>query len=562
MRTHRGLCFTFLLLLWGATACSNDEDAGSNDSGVVEDTGTGGGDGSTGADAAFGCTPSGGACTAALAGDCCSGTCGSNELCVQTDFCGNAGTPCDTANDCCTLRCVNQSCDGNFCDPIGAGCTSNDDCCSGVCGSGGACEALPPGPGGETCGTIGETCTSTAGCCSTNCRSGLCAPAFSCQADGDICRGNSDCCGNVCSATSPSTPGRCERVTGGGAGGCTQGGNPCESGTGCCSRICIDLGSGAKVCQIAGGCRLTGTSCTDDQSCCGGGSNPNGSVVCEGAPNGRCDNGQSCNPVGNICGAPVLPSGGSINASQNCCDGRKEVCKLDTSGIPRCFGGCPDNNCDQDCPTGLNPDDPNCCLGAGEACQFRDQCCGRSPCLPDTQGVLRCTAATVCKPLGTACSPTSTDPLEACCAGTSCLATADVDVFACQNATPPPPPPDADAGVSDDAGTVPQCLANGAACSAGVNCCTGICENQACGIPQSCNPLGGACTASADCCSLLFCDVPPGQTSGACRQGNACASPGQACSPNQACCSGLVCFRTGSVSPCDGTTRCSCSLSL
>ena len=31
--------------------------------------------------------------------------------------------------------------------------------------------------------------------------------------------------------------------------------------------------------------------------------------------------------------------GGKINASQDCCDGMKDVCKLDSSGIPRCFGG-------------------------------------------------------------------------------------------------------------------------------------------------------------------------------------------------------------------------------
>ncbi len=58
--------------------------------------------------------------------------------------------------------------------------------------------------------------------------------------------------------------------------------------------------------------------------------NPNGSVTCAG---GRCDNGQSCNGVGNICGCRHLPDGGiiDVNASQNCCDGRKDVCKVDSA---------------------------------------------------------------------------------------------------------------------------------------------------------------------------------------------------------------------------------------
>ena len=68
---------------------------------------------------------------------------------------------------------------------------------------------------------------------------------------------------------------------------------------------------------------------------------------------------QSCNGVGNICGAPVLRDGGSIHASQNCCNGMKEVCKLDSSGIPRCFGGQSGN-----CPTGYTGQ-AGCCIATG-----------------------------------------------------------------------------------------------------------------------------------------------------------------------------------------------------
>ena len=170
----------------------------------------------------------------------------------------------------------------------------------------------------------GQSCGSGSECCSTNCQSGFCAKAYYCQPVGDVCRSNDECCGQSCSANGDGGVGRCAQPSvGGGTTGCDQAGEPCSGGSNCCSRMCIDPGSGTTVCEAAEGCRLTGTWCTDDQACCGGGSNPNGSVHCEGADAGvvgLCDNGTSCNPTGNICGAPVLPDGGHINASQNCCN--------------------------------------------------------------------------------------------------------------------------------------------------------------------------------------------------------------------------------------------------
>jgi hypothetical protein len=159
---------------------------------------------------------------------------------------------------------------------------------------------------GGSCGVLGETCNTGADCCSTLCSGGLCSKAFYCQPTGDVCTSDNDCCGHACSGTGGAA-GRCVMVSGGGGGGCIQGGEPCSGGSNCCSRICFDPGAGATVCLPAGGCRLTGTWCPDSQACCGGGTNPNGSVTCSG---NRCDNGQACNPVGNICGAPVLPDGG------------------------------------------------------------------------------------------------------------------------------------------------------------------------------------------------------------------------------------------------------------
>ncbi|MBM4381264.1 MAG: hypothetical protein FJ086_18495, partial [Deltaproteobacteria bacterium] len=163
--------------------------------------------------------------------------------------------------------------------------------------------------------------------------------------DGDLCFADADCCGRACSRND-GTAGVCPFITGGG-GGCLQGGNPCSGGSTCCSRVCADPGSGATVCLPAGGCHLTGDSSSEDSDCCGGGVTPNGSVLCI---NGRCGDDQSCSGAGNICGAPVFPDGGKVKVSQNCCDDRKEGCQLDSSGIPRCFGGSPSDVCPASCP--------------------------------------------------------------------------------------------------------------------------------------------------------------------------------------------------------------------
>src|SRR5262249_17254012 len=279
-----------------------------------------------------------------------------------------------------------------------------------------------------SCNVLGQSCSSGSQCCSTNCQSGFCSKAYSCQPVGDICRSNDECCGHACTATDGGV-GRCASVTGGGGGGCDQAGEPCTGGTNCCSRTCIDPGSGATVCQEAEGCRITGVWCTDDQSCCGGGTNPNGTVQCRGADagsmtTGRCDQGNACVAVGTICGAPVLPDGGSVNAQQDCCDGHKDVCKLDSPGLPRCFGGGSTS-----CPPGYTAD-AGCCIAPGNECQFKDQCCGGAPCVPGPSGKLVCTVGS-CKTVGTECS-SSTE----CCSGTNCRKT-DTGIYACQTIPPP-----------------------------------------------------------------------------------------------------------------------------
>lgn len=511
------------------------------------------------------CAPEGERCARDTT-SCCSGVCSPEGLCTQATFCSPPGISCASSLECCTLSCEGGRCGARLCLATGQVCGRGDECCSTICGAGGVCEPVPAGPANDTCKTLGEGCASSGECCSTNCQGGACVRAYSCQTNGDVCRSNEECCGNVCSAPADAV-GRCQFITGAGGGGCIQGGNVCPNGgTNCCSRICVDLGTGAPVCQIAGGCRLTGEFCTSDDGCCGGGINPNGDVDCRTAPAGRCDNGQSCNPVGNICGAPVLPSGGGINASQNCCEGKKEVCKLDSSGIPRCFGGCPNDICPADCPTGYDPMNPNCCITSGGTCQFRDQCCNFAPCVPNPSGGFVCGAAPDCAVVGAPCNPAGDPGSEPCCPGTECLASGGGG-FACRA-----PAPSADAGLGDGDGgpfdggplpdAAPACSANGAPCSSGGDCCSGICTTGSCRAPSACQPELSPCSASADCCGGLSCDIPGGATSGTCRPGATCGNIGQACTLEQSCCAPLACNRLGGPSACDGTTACVCVISL
>ena len=254
--------------------------------------------------------------------------------------------------------------------------------------------------------------------------------------------------------------------------------------------------------------------------------NPNGTVECA---DGRCDNGQSCNGVGNLCKEAPLPDGGmvQINASTNCCNGGPgnglAVCKLDRSGIPRCYGGFSDT-----CPTGFTGLPP-CCIGAGKGCQFREQCCDGTPCLPSADGGFACTAL-ACRPLGGACA-SETD----CCGGASCLG------GVCR--------PFDESG--SDGGSL--CRANDAGCALSIECCSTICTGGHCQLPVVCQARDATCTTSADCCSGLSCNA----TAGTCQE-NSCVSAGQTCAAGgTSCCTGLSCV-DANFGSCGGTGECTC----
>src|SRR5262249_11545468 len=133
-------------------------------------------------------------------------------------------------------------------------------------------------------------------------------------------------------------------------------------------------------------------------------------------PLGTCRNPNGCQPRGNICGRK---DGGNFcgrNAREDCCDcppPKFNCCKPDSVGIFRCFGGGSPK-----CKTGYDGT-PDCCIPAGERCQFSAECCGSVPCVPDAQGVLRCLAkpdgGVACVAEGGACTTTGD-----CCRGLTC----------------------------------------------------------------------------------------------------------------------------------------------
>src|SRR5262249_16992853 len=120
----------------------------------------------------------------------------------------------------------------------------------------------------------------------------------------------------------------------------------------------------------------------------------------------------------------------------------KDVCKLDVSGIPRCFGGCMGGNCGGMCPTGYDPNNPNCCIQVGQACQFRDQCCNLAPCVPAPAGGFVCATPAMCVVAGGVCTVGAPPGPMGCCGGTQCLGSSQPGVFVCTNV-----------GGSPDAGT-------------------------------------------------------------------------------------------------------------
>jgi hypothetical protein len=157
---------------------------------------------------------------------------------------------------------------------------------------------------------------------------------------------------------------------------------------------------------------------------------------------------------------------------------------------------------------------------AGEICDERfpgthDCCGGEEACRPDVLGIKRCFGeGTECLADGAACAFG-----EQCCSGLCA--------------------PDPTGALVCGVG----CVADGQACTDSAACCGGLCNAQGlCGPEQGCLANGEVCTQNAECCSL-FCDP----VTGLCADLPACRELGAVCTTNAECCSGLcsngVCAR-------------------
>jgi hypothetical protein len=448
-----------------ACSCNNSGmgDGGDNgDGGATEDlSGTvmPSGDG--------GCTASGQACVSS--GSCCSGSC-NGKVCVAA-MCGADGAACKLATDCCKLNCdTNGTCSTTQCISDGQACTAGGAaCCSTQCVSG-KCMPLS-----TTCKTAGNTCGGDAECCGKVCTGGICASPSSvsyCTQPGDICFFDNDCCTGVCVGGGMGKAGTCATIT----TGCEVDGTVCNGCTGCCSSFCAPFGiSTTKICQPASGCHVTGDLCHVNSDCCGGDPTQIGTIpgaglikcipvtgfpsigVCTDPNPANCPSGQSCGsacvPEGDICHFKGNGGCSSNSIRNDCCGamGNKGQCKLDSLGVPRCYG-------------------LTTCVMAGGSCASSADCCNNLPCVPDSMGHLHCGA--MCVMQNGVCTTTAD-----CCTGLTCIVPPGSLQGTCTNPTQPPP----DGGVADLAGVdlagsdlaqpPPMCALYGQSCTTTTGCC-------------------------------------------------------------------------------------------
>jgi hypothetical protein len=384
------------------------------------------------------CEPAGGECT--MPSDCCSNVCDEErgECRSGVSTCGDTGDACVEPGDCCSFHCgPDGQCREDACISDNQTCdeTAGDFCCSGLCDDG-TCTPL-----NTSCKTAGNSCDSGSECCSTLCLGGSCVLAASyCVQHGDACTTDGQCCSGLCTVAGGAVLGTCDQPPQAPANCSGVDGTVCSGCGECCSRLCAPFGTtGVFICQPASGCRVTGELCKQDSDCCGGeGSNTlgEGNVTCEkegGAEIGRCRNPQSCNPQGNVCHFKDYECGNSTS-SNNCCgdlNKKLDFCRLDGSGIPRCQ---------------LDADQ---CVMQGDICATAGDCCDGLPCVPDGDGVLRCSDQ-VCIPAGGACTSNGD-----CCPGNTCNI-----------------PPGESQGTCGDSGT--ECVEFGQICESDADCCNQV----------------------------------------------------------------------------------------
>jgi hypothetical protein len=442
--------------------------------------GTGGGSQGGAGGRVVTCTLVGVAC--ASNAQCCTQVCDATSLTCTSRLstCGGAGSSCAVNTDCCNLQCDTARgvcASATSCIADGATCTSSSACCSGTC-TGGKCQAL-----NTACLTAGNPCTATAGgaggCCSGLCKNGTCALGSSfCIQPGDVCARDLDCCGGFCSKATGATQGVCMDVATSGTGQCNHDGVLCDGCGSCCSRNCGPWAlSGVNVCQPGLGCKILNSLCTSDSECCGSATSQ---VHCSPTSGGNVSIGVCSTNTGNQVPGGICRLTGGTNACSNaqsdctCAVSPKaQCCAYDTLGLPRCLGS---GTCGDGGVGIFTGTDPKCCRQSGQTCNTASECCGLTPCVPDSIGTLRCLktmpndGGIVCVGSGGGCTATGD-----CCTGMVCANNGETWTCA-----PPSTPPDA--GV---------CALYGQGCNANTPCCNGV--------QCTYSPTNSACNGQSGC---------------------------------------------------------------
>jgi hypothetical protein len=187
-------------------------------------------------------------------------------------------------------------------------------------------------------------------------------------------------------------------------------------------------------------------------------------VTCVAATGGNVSIGVCAQNHGNQVPGGICKLNGNANACSNaesdceCAVSPKiACCAYDTLGLPRCLG----SGAGADGGTCIFGGSTSCCRQPGQTCNTAAECCGLSPCVPDSTGTLRCLTTTpndggiVCVQAGNGCTATGD-----CCTGLIC--NYDGETSTCVQPSTPPP---ADAGV---------CGLYGQACNANIPCCNGV----------------------------------------------------------------------------------------
>ena len=332
------------------------------------------------------CTADNGSCT--QDGECCGDSCNNGTCTPLNANCKTAGNPCSAATDCCSQACgTNGFCsDSSYCVQNGDACAHDDECCGGICtiGAGGLGTCTEPMTGQTLCstGVDGTVCNGCGDCCSRLCEvyqpTGvkICQPAEGCHVNGDLCRGDMDCCG----ATGSGLPGdgnvKCIKQNATDPVGvcrnpmsCNPEGDICHykdyntCGNSSARNDCCGAPGNSGVCELDAlgvpRCYGLGTSCQmAGQSCAFSGD------CCDGAPCVPNSNGQL------VCGTTCVATSGACTNSADCCDGTSCVYEPGMT-----YGTCGGSTT---------------CAQPGQDCSDTNACCDGSTCVITSTPAMDC----------------------------------------------------------------------------------------------------------------------------------------------------------------------------